>query len=89
LYETIVYHRHKFTRVGGVDYNLHQPKSINPIPLPEVIDEWKKDYNTMIEQMIYEENPYSFEEIINALLQLKEKINALDWKFKTPFDFSE
>lgn len=25
LYKTIVKHRHSFTRLGGVDYNLHQP----------------------------------------------------------------
>jgi hypothetical protein len=25
LYETIVKHRLKFTKVGDVDYNLHQP----------------------------------------------------------------
>lgn len=85
LYETIVVHRHKFTRIGGVNYNLHQPKTINPIPIPEVIKEWKKDYNTMIQQMIYEENPLSFEEIIEALKQLKTKINALDWEFKKSF----
>jgi len=85
LYITIVRHRHKFTRIGGIDYNLHQSKTINPIPIPEIIEEWRKDYNTMIEQMIYEENPPSFEEIIADLTLLKSKINALDWKFTTPF----
>lgn len=85
LYETIVIHRHKFTRVGGVNYNLHQAKTINPIPIPEVIAEWEKDYKTMIEQMIYEEKPLSFDEIIQELKQLKAKINALDWEFKILF----
>lgn len=85
LYETIVLHRHKFTRVGGVNYNLHQAKTINPIPNPEIIEAWRKDYNTMIEQMIYEENPLSFDEISLALEHLKAKINALDWEFKHPF----
>ena len=85
LYETIVIHRHKFTRLGGVDYNLHQPKTINPIPIPEVIEEWKKDYNKMLEQMIYEENPYSFEELIEKLNDLTSRINSLDWKFKKSF----
>jgi hypothetical protein len=53
LYETIVNHRYKFTRVGGVDYNFHQPKHINPIPTDDLIEAWKKDYRTMQEQMIY------------------------------------
>jgi len=85
LYETIVRHRHKFTRVGGVNYNKHHPQTINPIPIPAVIDAWKEDYKTMLEQMIYEENKPSFEEIIKKLTELKEKINALDWKLETKF----
>lgn len=85
LYETIVIHRHKFTRLGGVNYNLHQPKTINPIPIPEVIEDWRKDYNKMLEQMIYEENPYSFDELIEKLKHLTLRINSLDWKFNTSF----
>ena len=85
LYETIVNHRYIFTRIGGVDYNLHQPKTINPIPLPEVISEWEKDYNTMIEQMIYEENPPTFKDIISNLNELKAKINTINWHFSLVF----
>jgi predicted nucleotidyltransferase component of viral defense system len=85
LYETIVIHRHKFTRIAGIDYNLHQVKTINPIPIPEVITAWKTDYNKMIEQMIYEENPLSFEEIIDELTLLRGRINALDWAFNESF----
>jgi len=43
LYETIVAHRYKFSRVGDVDYNLHNPKTLNPIPIVEKMDEWKDD----------------------------------------------
>ncbi|MFE3847251.1 nucleotidyl transferase AbiEii/AbiGii toxin family protein [Flavobacterium sp. LB3P45] len=85
LYGIIVNHRYKFTRVGGVDYNGHQPQTINPIPIPEVMEAWKADYKTMLEQMIYEENAPSFEEMIGELTNLKNKINALDWKFETEF----
>ena len=85
LYETIVIHRHKYTRVAGVNYNEHQPKTINPIPIPEVIAAWEADYKTMLEQMIYEEKKPSFEEIISELTHLKNKINALDWEFETKF----
>ncbi|WP_300978321.1 nucleotidyl transferase AbiEii/AbiGii toxin family protein [Flavobacterium sp.] len=85
LYETIVVHRHKFTRVGGVNYNEHNPQAINPIPIPEVIETWKEDYKIMLEQMIYEENKPSFEDIIYKLTELKEKINVLNWKLETEF----
>lgn len=85
LYGTIVNHRHKFTRIGGVNYNLHQPQTINFIPPAEIILNWRADYNTMIEQMIYETNPPTFDEMIMELTQLKERINAFTWKFETQY----
>lgn len=48
LYETIVAHRYKFSRVGDVDYNLHHPKTLNPIPIEEKMAEWKADYSKMM-----------------------------------------
>lgn len=81
LYETIVRHRFRFTKIGDIDYNLHQPQTINPIPSIEIIDNWKADYNTMQEQMIYGDSP-SFETIISTLLELKKKINSLDWQIE-------
>lgn len=85
LYTTIVEHRHKYTRVSGVDYNEHHPKTINPIPVPEKIAEWEADYKTMLEEMIYEEVPPSFQNIMEELEKLKEKINVLDWKIAFEF----
>jgi len=85
LYETIVNHRYHFTRVGEVNYNLHQPQSINPIPPEELMQAWKDDYNVMIEQMIYEENPPVFREIISDLEKLTNKINSLEWRFSMEF----
>lgn len=84
LYETIVNHRNKFTRVGGVNYNKHQPQTINPIPVPEVMEAWKADYKTMQEQMIYVDSP-SFEAIIEELTKMKNKINAFEWTMKSKF----
>jgi hypothetical protein len=79
LYQTIVTHRSKFNIVGGVNYNLHTPQTLNPLPPDDIIDAWKSDYKTMLEQMIYEQNPPSFEYIIKELTALKDKINALPW----------
>lgn len=84
LYETIVKHRYRFTRVGGVNYNLHQPQTINPLPIPEIMEEWKTDYKTMQEQMIYIDSP-SFEEIIDELTKLKNRINTSEWKMESQF----
>jgi len=84
LYESIVKHRQIFTRVVGVDYNLHQPKSINPIPNTNLLDDWRADYKTMQEQMIYGDSP-SFEKMIDDLRKYTTKINQLDWKMENSF----
>ncbi|MDR6193355.1 nucleotidyl transferase AbiEii/AbiGii toxin family protein [Siphonobacter sp. SORGH_AS_0500] len=85
LYQTIVSHRFTFSKVGNVDYNLHNPKSLNPIPPDEVINAWSSDYKKMLEEMIYEENPPTFEALINSLNQVKEKLQNLDWEFTIAF----
>lgn len=85
LYQTIVDHRYKFNRIGYINYNLHQPQTINILPVPQVMEAWKSDYATMVEQMIYEKNPPTFNELISELTILNEKINALAWKFEMEF----
>ena len=75
LYETIVNHRFTFSKVGGIDYNLLNPKILNPIPIPEVIEAWKADYQKMREQMIYEENPPTFDELLESIEKLKARLS--------------
>lgn len=85
LYETIVAHRYKFSRVGEVDYNLHNPKTLNPTPPQEVIAEWEADYAKMKEDMIYEENKPSFADLINNLKELRKQLQAVEWTFALEF----
>ncbi len=80
LYQTIVSHRYKFAKLGGVNYNLHQPQYINPIPPTELLEAWKKDYTTMQEQMIYGDSP-TFEDMLKEIKEFIIKVNKLDWKF--------
>ncbi len=84
LYETIVKHRHNFTKLGGVDYNLHQPQTIDFLPPAKLIQAWETDYKTMQEQMIHGDSP-RFEELIDLLTILKERINSLQWKMDIKF----
>lgn len=79
LYEIIVNHRMIFTKVGGVDYSLHQPQTINPIPPDHLLGQWDADYKIMREQMIYGDSP-SFDELINGVIKVKEVINGIGWK---------
>ena len=85
LYETIVSHRYKFSRVGEVDYNLHHPNTLNPIPPKEVIANWEADYAKMKEDMIYEESKPSFDDLIKNLNELQTKLQALEWQFELTF----
>jgi hypothetical protein len=85
LYETIVAHRYKFSRVGDVDYNLHNPKTVNPIPLAEKMEDWKVDYHKMKEDMIYEENKPTFGELINNLNDLRTQLQTVNWTFELKF----
>jgi len=85
LYETIVAHRYKFSRVGDVDYNLHHPMSLNPAPIEEKMAEWKADYAKMMEEMIYEENKPSFDDLINNLSELKTQLQSVTWPFDLEF----
>lgn len=76
LFETIVKHREMLTNVSWVDYSLHTYKHLNFIPPDTVIDEWKKDYNSMRETMIYGDSVV-FEELIKKMKDLKIRINNL------------
>jgi predicted nucleotidyltransferase component of viral defense system len=85
LYETIVAHRYKYARVGHVDYNLHNPKSLDPTPIDIVFKAWEEDYSKMMEDMIYEEPKPTFKELIEYLIVLKGKLNKIDWVFELSF----
>ena len=79
LYAEIVAHRQLFTKLGGVNYKLHNPRTINPIPPVHLLDAWKKDYSIMQEQMIYGDSP-SFDEMLETIKMFVAKINSLDWQ---------
>lgn len=85
LYEIIVAHRYTYSRVGHVDYNLHHPQTLNPTPPVSVIADWEADYAKMREDMIYDKNKPSFEELINNLNNLKLELEKVEWKFDLEF----
>ena len=79
LYAEIVHHRQLFTKLGGVNYKLHNPQTINPLPPAHLLEIWKKDYETMQEQMIYAESP-NFEMMLETIRSYVSKLNRLDWQ---------
>ena len=79
LYNTIVKHRSKFTPVSGIDYANHSPDKINIIPPDSIIKNWKQDYDIMKQAMIFD-NPLSFDELIERLIELQKRINKINPK---------
>lgn len=76
LYETIVNHRSKLTKISWVDYSTHNYKTLNFIPPKEIIEEYEKDYSAMKESMFYGETE-SFIDLIKKLKKLNTRINEL------------
>ncbi|MGJ8592686.1 MAG: nucleotidyl transferase AbiEii/AbiGii toxin family protein [Aquaticitalea sp.] len=76
LYDTIIAHRNKLTKVSWVDYDTHKYKTLNFIPPAEVIDEYEKDYLAMKESMFYGKTE-SFENLIKKLKELNDRINNI------------
>lgn len=76
LYRTLVDHRKRFTKLSGVDYALHFPPHLNPIPPAHLIAAWETDYEIMKQQMIYG-NALPFQALIAGLETIVKEINKL------------
>ena len=82
LYKSIVAHREKFTKISGIDYALHFPPNLKPIPPQELIQEWEWDYANLQEQMIVGE-VVTFENLLKNIELVCEKIDNA-WLNPTP-----
>ncbi|RPD47247.1 nucleotidyl transferase AbiEii/AbiGii toxin family protein [Paracnuella aquatica] len=69
LYQSIVIHRQQFNKVTGIDYELHQPSTVDFVPGEAGIRHWENDYRAMQEVMIYGES-LSFANLIDRLKEL-------------------
>lgn len=74
LYHTIIAHREKFSRLGGVDYTKHLPEYIRIIPPENLLPLWEDDYERMKNSMIYGEK-ISFSELIMRIDKVQKTIN--------------
>jgi hypothetical protein len=77
LFQSIVAHRRMFIAMKNFDYDTLSPKTIKIIPPDSVIAKWKDDYSKM-QTMIYGKL-LSFNDIIDKVAKLNEKINRLEW----------
>ncbi len=77
LYNDIITHRSIYTKISGIDYNLHKSHTLNPVPPSEVINEWANDYRKMQEEMIYGKS-LPFRQLIAQIEKLKQRINNIE-----------
>ncbi|MBD5256848.1 MAG: nucleotidyl transferase AbiEii/AbiGii toxin family protein, partial [Bacteroides sp.] len=76
LWETIRHHREVFTSIRDVDYTPDIRKRIILTPPENVIEEWKNDYDTMVMNMIYEDNVPSFADILGIVTKIENMFKA-------------
>ena len=74
LYNTIVAHRERFSHLGSVDYTKHAPEYIRIIPPDDLLPIWEKDYENMINSMVYGEK-LSFNDLIQKVKDVQKLIN--------------
>jgi hypothetical protein len=77
LYKSIIAHRRMFIAMKDFDYDTLAPATLKIVPPDSVIAKWEDDYNKM-QTMIYGKS-LSFNEIIDKIKQLNERINGIDW----------
>jgi len=73
LYAHIIAHRRGYTRYSWFDYNTLGHSTVSFIPPLDIIDDYRKDYEVMEEQMIYEK-AVSFPVLIAALKLLQARV---------------
>jgi predicted nucleotidyltransferase component of viral defense system len=79
LYNSIIEHRRIFIGLNGFDYGTLAPETVKIVPLHNIIDLWKADYETMQRTMIYGES-LPFNRLLDKIKQLNERINQLEWE---------
>ena len=74
LFHSVVEHRRIFIGLKGFDYSTLAPDTISIVPPANIMAQWKTDYETMRNTMIYGNSP-TFNKLIDCIMQLNEKIN--------------
>ena len=78
LYQTVIRHRQKFNNIQGIDYQTHFPEFIQIIPPQNLLESWKDDYEKMRRSFIYETPKKTFDEIIERLQELTDRIRKIE-----------
>lgn len=76
LWEAIRHHREVFTPIHDVDYTPDVRKRITLVPPESVMGKWKNDYDTMVTNMIYEDNVPAFANILKSVAKIERMFKS-------------
>ncbi len=75
LYRDLVRHRSIFNNIPYVNYATHSSETIDFIPPARVIEDWRSDYNSLIENLLYTTKAaIPFDKLIERMHELKRRI---------------
>ncbi len=76
LYNAIVAHRKTYYALKYVNYNLHNPKTINFLIPKKEIESWKADYIDMQRFFIYG-NSLAFDDLVQRMIELQQRVRDI------------
>lgn len=74
LFDHCARHRQIFFKQSWVDYNTLCRGQLRLVPLPGQLDDWRRDYAAMREEMFFEEPP-AFDDLLAVIRQFEEEFN--------------
>lgn len=77
LYEKVIKHRSEFNKLDYVNYETHHYNTISFIPPDYLKEEWEKDYKSMREIFIYDEDKPTFDDLIKRMIVLQNRIRTI------------
>jgi hypothetical protein len=77
LFDAVVEHRRIFIGLKDFDYDTLAPKNINLIPPEVTFNQWKTDYETMQQTMIYGLS-LPFDKLMSKIRELNERVNGIE-----------
>ena len=80
LYRTIIDHRRQFINLKGFDYDTLYPATLSILPPEHIMGAWREDYEYMLLHMIYDNEAPTFEQLIEAIMELHKSLNALTYQ---------
>ena len=76
MYYEIVKHRERFYHVGYVDYSKNLPSEISFVPEGDLLEEFRKDFESMKSLMVFGDD-LQFDYIIKRLKVLQNRFRKI------------